>query len=291
LYPLGKSAVYAHGYTYDEAGRASDGQGVFEGHVSKPISKKQSDLTVYFLSDTVVVLAGHTCYKRTATRAGKAAFSFKENTMQLYTSVGPNPRLVRMFMAERGIDIPLQEVDIMAGENLGEAFRKLNSSAQSPCLQLDNGSVVAEVTVICNYLDEITDGPSLIGATPEERAETRMWLRRFDVRILEPMSLAFRSAEALELFKNRCHVIPQAANDLKATVQESWAWLEPQMAGKQYICGKRFTLADIQLFIFAEFGAMIGQGIPEGLPNLQAWFTRIADRPSVAASLHPSQVA
>jgi glutathione S-transferase len=93
------------------------------------------------------------------------------------------------------------------------------------------------------------------------------------------------------LFKNRCHVIPQAADDLKATVQESWAWLEPQMAGKQYICGKRFSLADIQLFIFAEFGAMIGQGIPEGLPNLQAWFKRIAERPSVAASLHPSQVA
>jgi glutathione S-transferase len=211
--------------------------------------------------------------------------------MKLYSSVGPNPRLVRMFMAERGIEMPLQEVDIMAGENLGEAFRKLNVSAQSPCLQLKDGSVVAEVTVICSYLDEITDGPSLIGATPEERAETRMWLRRFDARILEPMSLAFRSAEALELFKNRCHVIPQAADDLKATVQESWAWLEPQMAGKQYICGKRFSLADIQLFIFADFGAMIGQGIPEGLPNLQAWFKRIAERPSVAASLHPSQVA
>ena len=211
--------------------------------------------------------------------------------MQLCTSVDPNPRLVRMFMAERGIDIPLQEVEIMAGENLGEAFKKLNSSAQSPCLQLDDGSVVAEVTLICSYLDEITDGPSLIGATPEERAETRMWLRRLDVRILEPMSLAFRSAEALELFKNRCHVIPQAANDPKATVQESWAWLEPQMAGKQYICGKRFTLADIQLFVFADFGAMIGQGIPEDLPNLQAWFNRITARPSVAASLHPSKIA
>ena len=209
--------------------------------------------------------------------------------MKLYTSIGPNPRVVAMFIAERGIDLPVQEVDIMAGENLGDDFRKLNPSAQSPCLQLDDGSVIAEVTVICSYLDEVTDGPSLIGATPEERAETRMWNRRFDTRILEPMTLAFRSAEAIGLFKDRYRVIPHAADDLKATVQDSWAWLEPQMAGKTFVCGDRFTLADIQLFAFADFGALIGQGIPESLPNLQAWFKRVNERPSVVASVHPSE--
>ena len=209
--------------------------------------------------------------------------------MKLYTSIGPNPRVVAMFIAERGIDLPVQEVDIMAGENLGDDFRKLNPSAQSPCLQLDDGSVIAEVTVICSYLDEVTDGPSLIGATPEERAETRMWNRRFDTRILEPMTLAFRSAEAIGLFKGRYRVIPHAADDLKATVQDSWAWLEPQMAGKTFVCGDRFTLADIQLFAFADFGALIGQGIPESLSNLQAWFKRVTERPSVVASVHPSE--
>ena len=209
--------------------------------------------------------------------------------MKLYSSIGPNPRVVAMFIAERGIDLPVQEVDIMAGENLGDDFRKLNPSAQSPCLQLDDGSVIAEVTVICSYLDEVTDGPSLIGATPEERAETRMWNRRFDTRILEPMTLAFRSAEAIGLFKDRYRVIPHAADDLKATVQDSWAWLEPQMAGKTFVCGDRFTLADIQLFAFADFGALIGQGIPESLPNLQAWFSRVNERSSVVASVHPSE--
>lgn len=211
--------------------------------------------------------------------------------MKLHYSVGPNPRVVKMFMAERGITLPEQELDIMAGENLGDDYRRLNPSAQSPCLELDDGTTIAEITVICSYLDEISEGDSLIGATPEERAETRMWNRRFDARILEPMSLAFRSAEALELFKNRCHVIPQAADDLKETVRESWAWLEPQMEGKTYICGDRFTLADIQLFVFADFGTLIGQPIPEGLPNLAAWFKRIAERPSAAASLHPTQAA
>lgn len=211
--------------------------------------------------------------------------------MNLYSSVGPNPRVVRMFVAERGISLPEREVDIMAGENLKADYRKLNPSAQSPCLVLDDGTVIAEITVICAYLDEITAGPSLIGATPLERAETRMWSRRFDARILEPMSLAFRSAEGLEIFRNRCHVIPHAADDLKETVQESWAWLEPQLAGKQYFCGDRFTLADIQLFAFADFGALIGQGISADLPNLNAWFKRMAERPSAAASLQPLQAA
>jgi glutathione S-transferase len=211
--------------------------------------------------------------------------------MKLYTSIGPNPRVVKMFMVERGVELPEQEVDIMGGENLGDDYKKLNPSAQSPCLQLDDGSVIAEVTVICSYLDEITDGPSLIGETPEERAETRMWSRRIDTRILEPMTLGFRSAEGLEIFKDRYHVIPHAADDLKATVQKNWVWLDQQMAGKTYVCGDRFTLADVQLFAFADFGAMIGQGIPESATNLQAWFARISERPSVAASVHPSQAA
>ena len=211
--------------------------------------------------------------------------------MKLFYSVGPNPRVVKMFMVERGIELPMQDVDIMGGENLGDDYKKLNPGAQSPCLQLDDGSVLAELTVICGYLDEITEGPSLIGATPQERAETHMWVRRFDARILEPMSVAFRSAEALELFQERCHVMPHAAGGLKEIVQENYAWLEPQLAGKTFICGDRFTLADIQLFVFAEFGNMIGQSLPADCPNLQAWFKRIGERPSTTASVHPSQAA
>jgi len=210
--------------------------------------------------------------------------------MKLFSSRGPNPRVVRMFMAERGITLPTEEVDIIAGDNLGEDYRVLNPSAQSPCLQLDDGSVLAEVTVICDYLDEISDGPSLMGDTAQERAETRMWCRRIDTRILEPMTLGFRSAEGLPLFKDRYHVIPHAADDLKATVQKNWAWLEPQMADKTYICGQRFTLADIQLFCFAEFGTAIGQAIPDSAANLLAWHARIAKRPSADKSLHPTEV-
>lgn len=209
--------------------------------------------------------------------------------MKLYSSVGPNPRIVRMFMAERGIELPTEDVDIVGGENLSDEFRLLNPSAQSPCLLLEDGTVLAEVTVICGFLDEITAGPSLVGQSAQQRAETRMWNRRFDVRILEPMTLAFRSSDGLPLFQNRYRVIPHAADDLKQTVQDAWAWLEPLLSGKTFICGERFTLADIQLFCFADFGKMVGQGIPEGLPNLLAWYERIAQRPSAAASLHPTE--
>ncbi len=204
--------------------------------------------------------------------------------MKLYTSVGPNPRVVNMFMVERGVEVEKVEIDIMAGDNLNDEYKKINPSAQSPCLVLDNGMALAESTVICSYLDETAGGDSLIGATPEERAETRMWSRRIDGKILEPLTLAFRSSEGLPMFENRCRVIPHAADDLKAMVQENWGWLDGLMAGKQYICGQRFTLADIQLYAFADFGNLIGQGIPAELENMQAWFARVGGRPSAAAT-------
>lgn len=211
--------------------------------------------------------------------------------MKLYTSLGPNPRILRMFMLERGVELPEVDMDIIGGENLSDDYRALNPSAQSPCLVLDDGMVLAEVTAIAAYLDETSEGASLIGETAEERAETRMWCRRLDGRILEPMTLAFRSAEGMPIFENRYHVIPHAADDLKATVQENFAWLDALMASKQYLCGERFTLADIELYCFAEFGAAIGQSIPADCANLQAWFARVAERSSAAASRHPSDPA
>ncbi len=94
--------------------------------------------------------------------------------MKLYNSIGPNPHVVRMFAAEKGVDLELEEVDLMGGENRQENFLKLNPSGQLPCLEADDGSRIAEITAICEYLDEVGSGPSLIGETPEARANTRM---------------------------------------------------------------------------------------------------------------------
>jgi glutathione S-transferase len=202
--------------------------------------------------------------------------------MKLYTGIGPNPRVVTLFIAETGAKVDLDEVDLIAGANREATHLGRNPAGQLPTLETDDGAYVAEITAICEYLDEKTDGPSLIGSTPEERAETRMWVRRIDLNILEPMANGFRYAEGLPLFQNRMRCIPQAADDLKALAQEKLLWLDGLMDGKEFICGDRFSLADLLLFAFLEFGATVGQPLDAKCERLQAWYARIAARPSVA---------
>src|SRR3954467_11508985 len=120
--------------------------------------------------------------------------------MKFYNSVGPNPRVVRMFMAEKGIDVPKVEVDLRGAENRKEPYLKVNPAGQLPALELDDGTVIAEVTAICEYIDELkSDKPSLIGKTAQERAVPRMWTRRIDLNIVEPGVNGFRFAEGLKL--------------------------------------------------------------------------------------------
>ncbi len=203
--------------------------------------------------------------------------------MKLYNSVGPNPRVVRIFMAEKGIDLPMDEVDIRAGVNRQSDFLKLNPSGQCPALELDDGSILAEITVICEYLEDRFPEPALIGATAEEKAETRMWTRRIDLNICEPMANGFRYSTGLKMFQDRMRCIPQAADDLKAVAQDKLQWLDQQMAGKSFVVGERLTLADILLFGFLDFFAGVDQPIDQSLTNITAWHERMQARPSAAA--------
>ena len=203
--------------------------------------------------------------------------------MKFYDSIGPNPRAVRMFMAERGVDIPKVTVDLRGGENRQEPYLAKNPSGQTPALELDDGSHLAEITAICEYLDETAPGASLIGSNAQERAEARMWIRRVDLQIMEPMANGFRFGEGLKLFQNRIRCIPQASDDLKKTAQDRLAWLDKQMAGKTYICGNRMTMADILLFCFVDFFSGVGQPIDPNLKNVVAWHERMKARPSASA--------
>jgi len=205
--------------------------------------------------------------------------------MLFYDSVGPNPKVVRMFMAERGITgIPTETVDLRGGENRREPYLSRNPSGQCPALALDNGTVLAEITAICEYLDEVgPPGKTLIGATPEERAETRMWTRRIDLNIVEPMANGFRFSEGLRMFQDRIRCIPQAADDLKKTAQEKLTWLDGLIAGRTFICGERLTLTDILLFGFLDFFAGIMQPINPDNKAIVAWYERMKARPSASA--------
>ena len=204
--------------------------------------------------------------------------------MKFYNSVGPNPRMVRMFMAEKGFEVPKVDVDLRGGENRREPYLKVNPSGQTPALELDDGTVLAEITAICEYVDEKKkDTPSLIGDTAEERGKTRMWTRRVDLNICEPGANGFRFAEGLKMFQDRVHCIPQAADDLKATARKRLAWLDGLMGAKPFIAGNKLTMADILLFAFLDFMKNVGQPLDSANHNLTTWFERMKARPSAAA--------
>lgn len=203
--------------------------------------------------------------------------------MKLYNSLGPNPAVVRMFAAEKGIDLPKVEVDIMKGDNRKAEHLKRNPAGQMPALELDNGAFVSEITAICEYLEDKYPAKPLIGSTPEEKAEARMWTRRVDLNICEPLANGFRFSEGLALFKDRIVTVPEAAEGLKRIARDRLTWLDGQMAGKQFICGNRFTLADILLYCFLDFGKRVGQPVPAELGNVGAWMERVGARPSAKA--------
>jgi glutathione S-transferase len=206
--------------------------------------------------------------------------------MQLYNSLGPNPRCVRMFMAEKGITLPTIEIDILGAENRKPPYTDKNPGGQMPALALDNGQVLGETVAICEYLEDKFPTPALIGTTPEEKAETRMWQRRVELNITENLYNGFRFAEGLKMFQDRMHCLPEAAAGLKAIVQEKLEWLDKLMEGKSFIAGERFTLPDIILYVALDFGASVGQKINPDLKNITAWFERLNARPSATASLH-----
>lgn len=203
--------------------------------------------------------------------------------MKFYNSIGPNPRIVRMFAAEKGISLPLVEVDLLKGENRQAAYMTKNAAGQMPCLELDDGSTISEVTAICEYLEETHPSPALVGTNAKERAETRMWTRRADLNIVEPLANGFRYSEGLPLFKDRIPTAPEAAPGLKAVAQNRMLWLDKMMEGRQYLAGNRFTMADILLFAFLDFGKQVGQQINPDAKNLNSWYARVKDRPSAKA--------
>ena len=208
--------------------------------------------------------------------------------MKLYNSLGPNPRVVRMCLAEKGLEIAAEEIDLMAADNRKAPYTDKNPSGQLPALELDDGTVISEIYPICEYLEDIQPSPALVGTTAAEKAETRMWARRVDLNIAEPMANGFRYSEGLALFESRMRCIPQAADDLKAIAREKLAWLDGLMGGHDYIAGDRLTMADLGLYCILDFGASVGQPFDEGLGNVKAWFERVGARPSASASLHPA---
>lgn len=204
--------------------------------------------------------------------------------IRFFDSFGIMPRIVRFFLVEKGIEVPRYEVDLLLGENRDPQYLKLNPSGQTPAVELSDGTIVAEGPVICEYLEELFPDPPLIGATPKERAITRMWWRRVELNICQPMMLGFYYAEGLETYRTRMRCIPEAAAGMKERARDGMRWIDGLLRG-EWVAGPSFTIADIHLYSFLDELGQKGQPVADDCTALKSWMDRVAARPSSEMSL------
>jgi glutathione S-transferase len=201
----------------------------------------------------------------------------------------PNPRVVRMFAAEKGIDLPKRKVDVRAGENHRPPYStEINRTGQVPALQLDSGRVITEILPICEYLEELYPEPALIGRDPEERAVTRMWTRWIDLKYVERMTEAcvVRSGPIRDLYAQwnyKTMLPPEQGATLAQIARDKLAWLDAGLSGREFVCGERLTLADVHLYVFLDFFEKLGLNYPRECVWVHDFYARMGVRPSAAA--------
>lgn len=207
--------------------------------------------------------------------------------MKLYDGLGPNPLAIRIALAEKGMAAEVVAVDMTKNENRSPEFYAKVPTGTLPALETQDGLVISEISAIAEWLDEAQPAPPLIGATPAERAETRMWARRLDLEIGMHLGIGFQAGRARKFFENRKALVSeQAAEDHLTIAADRLRWLEGLMSGRPYICGDRFSWADIPLFSYLEFFGARGKQ-EDRYPHggwLDDWRTRTRARPAVQAA-------
>ena len=203
--------------------------------------------------------------------------------MKLYNSAmpAPNPRRVRIFAAEKSIDLPLEEVALAKREHKSEEFRKKNSLGQTPVLELDDGTTISESVSICRYLEETCPDKPLFGRNAVERALVDMWLRRVEFALMGPVGNFWRHAHPYT-----AKVVKQF-NDFGESNREgteaAFRWLDRELEGRTFLVGDYFSVADITALCTVDFAGFAGLQMPDGTPHLHAWHERVSARPSAAA--------
>lgn len=194
----------------------------------------------------------------------------------------PNPRRVRIFLAEKGITVPYEQIDMGKGEMKTQEFTRLNRSQRVPVLVLDDGTVIAETVAICRYFEELQPEPRLFGSGAVGIATVEMWNRRMELQLLLHVAQAFRhlhpSMAALE--------VPQVkewgeANKPKAL--EVIRWLDEELAGRRFIAGESYSIADITALVAIDFMRPARIERPEDVPNFDRWHAEVSARPSAKA--------
>ena len=202
--------------------------------------------------------------------------------MKLYGSaVAPNPRRVRIFLAEKGIEVPTVEVDIVKAENRQPDFLAKNPLGGVPILELDDGAIIAESTAICRYFEETQPEPPLMGTDARDRAIVEMWLRRVEFEVAFPIMQTFRNTH--DFFKGRIPQVPEWGSICKKRAIQQLAWLEGELADRPFVAGDRYTIADITLLIGVDFGRVSDIRIDPEHKNLTRWYGEVSARPSAKA--------
>ena len=202
--------------------------------------------------------------------------------MKLYDSThAPNPRRVRIFLAEKGIEVPLQPVDIGQAENRKSPYIDKNPLGGVPMLELDDGSCIAESVAICRYFEGVQPEPPLMGVDAADRARVEMWLRRMEIEVFSNITQVFRNTH--DFFKGRITQVPAYGEACRGAASKRLAWLDQELADRPFIAGERFSIADITALCGIDFGRVVKLGIQPDQKNLARWYEAVSSRPSAKA--------
>jgi glutathione S-transferase len=202
--------------------------------------------------------------------------------MKLYTApLAPNPRRVRIFLAEKGVEIETVDIDIGAGENQQPEFLVKNPMGRVPVLELDDGICIAESVAICRYFEELHPEPPLMGTDAQDRALVEMWNRRMELELFAPCTHAFRHLH--EFFAGRYPQVAEWGEECRSAARERLTWLDGVLADHEFVAGDVFTIADITALCGIDFGRVSQIRIEEDQQNLTRWHETVSARPSARA--------
>lgn len=203
--------------------------------------------------------------------------------MKLFDLPGaPNPRRVRIFLAEKGLDVPVETVDVAAGENRAEEFlRDRNPFAGLPVLELDDGTCLSESVAICRYLEGLALEPPLLGIDPHDAAIVEMWNRRMEHELFRCVGDFFR--HTAPFFASRYVQSPEVADEARRLARERLAWLDGVLAGRAWVAGERFSIADITALVAIDLGTASVFEIQPEQEHLLRWHAAVSCRPSASA--------
>ncbi len=203
--------------------------------------------------------------------------------MILYDNeAAPNPRRVRIFLAEKGIRVPTEQVDIRQRQSRTPEFLAKNPVGGIPVLELDDGTCIAESVAICRYFEELHPNPPLFGATALEKAIVEMWLRRVELGLMVPIGMVWIHGHPLTA--GLIEQIPKAAEQNRKRAAIGYKVLDDQLAENEFLAGERYSIVDVVALATIDFGAgLVGVPYDDSLVHLKRWHDSVSARPSAQA--------